>query len=780
MKKLLIFLLLDIFYVTAAWAQLSPAQIEMLKKYQSQKAGAGNGEIERYHSPDFYGQSPDSLPVGFRTPSSSDNPGQQGNQNLKTAKKDSLQGNQICLKLFGHDIFNNQESSFMPDAQQIPPEGYIFGPGDNIIVNVWGRVDLELDLTVDREGKIFIPKAGEIVAAGCTLKKLTGRIKHRLNRVYSDYRLSVTYGKLRRLSIYVFGEVQKPGGYTVSALATVLHALYLAGGISENGSLRKIKLIRHNKIVATYDFYDFLLKGDISQELNLLSGDIVYVPVVGPLVTIAGEVKRPAIYELSGGETITEAIALAGGPTAQAYLASVSLDRVGPGDNRILQDINLAEPDTLGGQAIKLRDGDRITIYSIYDKHKNRVYLAGNVKHPGFYGLDDTMSVAGLIADGEQLKEDTYLARADLYRVGGNGDKSLLAVNLQEILDHKGNFQLKPLDSLVVYSNKQVNRIKHISIGGEVKKPGRYILYDGMRLSDLIFAAGNLNRQAYLVQCEVARLNSSHKTDIINVDLEDVLLRKNKDADLPLKEDDHVFIRKLPDWKPVQLVTIEGEVLFPGKYAICNEQERLSDLIKRAGGLTPSAFPKGAIFYRKSIERDIARRNIGQVIKNTQDVYYDSLGNITSDSRVNFDPSQLNRIIIDLPGILKHPGSAYDITLSDSDYIYIPNQPSGVQVVGAVAANGTISYQKNKKYSYYLAQAGGLTPDGDKSQIRLVKPNGMVYYGGRARKAAIEPGDAIVIPAKLKHKTNWGRILSTSAAIISTMATTALIIDRVR
>jgi len=764
------------------YAQLTPAQQQLIEKYKKQQTGSPNSEIEKFTSPDIYHQDSDTNTIqdGKYIPGKPAGTDQKNRD--KATDLESQLSRDVELKIFGHDIFEGAGEAFIPSVHDLPPDGYTFGPGDHILVNVWGRVDLELDLIVDREGKVFIPRAGELVVAGSTLDKFREKLDNKLSAVYSEYHLSVSYGKLRQISIYVFGEVKKPGGYTVSSLANLLHALYTAGGVTDNGSLRKIQLIRNTRVKNTYDLYDLLLRGDQGKDLKLLSGDVVYVPVAGPLVSITGEIKRPAIYELTGSETALTAIELAGGATSEAFLETVSLVRVGPNDGRILRDLNLADSASIQANNILLQDGDQLTIFSIYDFHENQVSLTGHVKHPGKFGITDSMRISELIDNGGQLKENAYTRRADLYRTNIDGSKTLIPIELDKIInrDINADMLLDPQDSLVIYSHQHVDREKYVNISGAVKYPGEYKLYNSMRISDLIFLAGSLSKQAYWVEGELARMNDDQVTQIFKLELEDILLNKNAASDLELKEDDCVFIRQKPDWRPVQTVTVEGEVLFPGRYAIRHKDEKLSELIARVGGLTPAAFPKGAIYIRSTIESRVRQRNIGQIIENTQETRVDSIGNIIYDKEVKFDPSLLNRIIIDLPEILKKPGEQNDIVLADSDYIYIPAYPSGVQVIGAVAFNGTITYRSGQKAKYYIGQAGGLAPDGDKSGMRLVKPNGKVYYGGRAQKLKAELGDAIVVPSKIKRKTNWGNVLTTTATIVGSVATTIFVVDRIK
>lgn len=762
MRKIIAFTLFFTWGVVNSFGQLTQSQESLIKKYQEKQNLPADYETEKFSSPEYFTEETQTA--------SSDDVAQQ------------TPGAGQGLVLFGHNIFTGSGALYAPDLVALPPADYTLGPGDNLIVNVWGRVDLELTLTVDREGKVFIPRVGELVAVGKTLEQFKQNLKDKLSAVYSDYHVSVALGKLRQIRIFVFGEVNKPGGYSVSSLATLLHALYIADGITANGSLRDIRLIRNTKVFSHYDLYDLLLKGDTKGDLKLLSGDVVYVPVTGPLVSIFGEVKRPAIYELTRGERATDLIELAGGTKPTVFLESISLDRVGPDDSRILKDLDLADTTCLADNNIILQDGDIIKVPSIYDFHENMVQLTGHVKHPGLFGCTDSMRISELIAYGEQLKGSTYRRRADLYRTYDNGEKEVIPVDLVKILegDQGSDIYLQPFDDLVIYSNEQVKRKKSVSITGAIKKPNVYPLFQDMKLTDLIFLAGNLTKQAYMVRAEIARANPGNPPDIIFVNLEDILINKKPGADIFLKEDDHVFIRLIPDWRPVQIVTIEGEVFFSGQYAIKQKDERLSDLIKRAGGLTPSAFSKGATFYRGSIEGDVTRRNIGQIIENSRETQMDSLGHPITSTKVDFNPPLLNRIIIDLDKILKEPGEPRDIVLAGGDQIYIPTYPSGIQVIGAVAANGTIAYVKDKKAKFYIGQAGGFTPDADKSEIRLVKPDGKVFYGRKARRKVIELGDAVVVPSRLKSKTDWSDIITSTAAILGSVATTIFVIDRIK
>ncbi len=773
MSKKLLILIAFAFWIAQCRGQTIPAgltksQLELInKRLQSRETVIDTG-AEKYTSPAIFDSEPtaDSLILA---------------DSGKTAPGEAPD-TVVSLKPYGLEIFSSQLPFFEQSSAAMPPADYQVGPGDNILVRTWGRVELDLNLEVDREGAIFIPKIGELTVQGATLAEIEKILKNSLDKVYSDFQLAVTFGKLRQIRVFVFGEVKRPGGYSVSPLATVLQALYIAGGLTENASMRSVQLVRNSKPFLTYDLYDLLLKGDNSKDLKLRSGDVVYVPVTGPRISISGEVRRPAIYELTESEGLKEALQFAGGVLPTAYLQSITIDRVGETDNRLLRNLNIADIDSLSSDELRLRDGDRLRVPSIYEFHANMVQLAGHVTHPGPFGLKDSMFISDLIAGGSRLKPDAYLESAKLFRMEGDGRRSVIQVNLKKILtgDISSDILLKEQDSLHVFSYAEVTRDNFVYIEGEVARPGRFPLYHNMRLSDLIFLAGNPTKASYLLEAEIARFNENKSTEIFRVNLTEILEKDSSDCDLVLCDEDHVFIRQLPDWKPIAMVIVEGEVRFPGKYALSRRDERLSEIIRRAGGLTANAFPEGSILLRQSIARDISRRNIGEIIRNTTETYLDSSGKQMEKLQIGFDPNQLNRVVIDLPKILRSPFGPEDIAMADSDYLYIPGTPSGVQVIGAAAANGTISYQKNKDIKYYIEQAGGFAPDADRSQVRLVKPNGKVLYGRQAFSNKVALGDAIIVPAKIKRKSDVGKALATAATIVGSMATTVFIVNQLK
>ncbi len=684
------------------------------------------------------------------------------------------------LELFGARLFSGDVSNFAPAPISTVPPDYKLGPGDNLIVHMWGRVDLEMNLTVDREGKIFIPKAGEIAAFNLTLDQFKERLKNRLRSIYSDFELGVTLGKIRTIRVYIYGEAKKPGGYTLSSLSTLLNALYNCGGPGQNGSMRNIRLIRSGEVIATVDLYEFLLNGNTQDNLKLQSEDVIFVPIVGPRVKLRGEVKRPAIYEIKGGETLLDAIQLAGGPDDEAFLGRVMVDRIVEGKSRELLDLSLATLEDLRKNDIAIQAGDDISVFGIYERRDNVIWLTGHVKHPGAYQVQEQQTISSLLASGNELKEETYMARADLIRTHSDGSKELIPFNLEKAInaDSLHNHLLQANDSLRIYGSWEVVREKFVQIEGEVHKQGEYKLYDNMRISDLIFMAGGLNRSAYMLTAEVARRAPGAKTEIIYVDLEDIYINDDHTSDIELQEYDQVFIRRVPHWDLDNFVTITGEVRFPGEYVLHEEDETLYDLIMRSGGLTSDAFAFGTVFIRGEIQNKLELMNLSNILDRSNPIRFDSVGNPNRTAILEYNPKELSRMVIDLDLILKSRGTQGDIILQKGDEIYIPPLPSGVQVTGAVASSGTIQYMSDKKASYYVDRAGGYLPHADKDQLRVIRANGQVVPRGKAGGYKIGLGDVVMVPSKIIKEKSVGQTILTSVSIISSIATTIFILDR--
>lgn len=854
MKKIIILPLFIIILVAVDWFRPAFCQEndseKLLKKYHQ----VGNRRAEAdaaYSSPEIYGETPAIERQEVEIPDV------QATEILDAVTEK--------LEPFGYDLFRNA-SELSPPSEVAHLDDYILGPGDNIIIYLWGKVEKEYNLTVDRQGKVFIPKVGEIVVWGLALKDFESHVAQKLSGVYKDFRASVSLGKIRSIRVFLTGEVKKPGAYTVSSLTTLFNALYLAGGPNKRGSLRDIKLIRNNKIHATLDLYQFLLKGDSRSDVRLASGDAIFVPVTGSRVSISGQVKRPAIYELTGGEKISQLLQLAGGPTAEAYLDRVMLDRISPNDEREVIDLNL-NPGNEGQDDIELADGDILTVFSMYDMRRNIVSIAGMVKHPGQFERTDSTTLQTLVHLGELLPTDVYFERANLFRRYPDRRVEIIPVNLQDVLNSRIDLPLQNLDSLHVYAIDEIKRKKYVSIAGQVKNPGKYPLSDKMTISDLVFLAGNLNMTDYAVNVHLKRANlfrryADRRTEIIPIDLRNVLIGQaetelqdldslhiysvdevqrekyvyisgevknpgsypladnmnlsdliflagnlnkrayqlnvelartdslgqvrlqNIDITDPdrlmfqLQEDDHIFVRQTPDWLLHRIATIEGEVKFPGQYALLSKNETLYDIIGRAGGFTQDAFPEGTIFRRGSIGENLTRQNLPEIISSSQPLKEDSSGNIEKVELIRFNPESMDRIIIDMEEISSSGGKKGNITLQSNDYIYVPRIPSGISVMGAVAANGTIKFVRNKNTKYYVERAGNFTSQADKKRTRLIKADGRVFSGTGTLRKKIDIGDAIVVPTEIKKDHNWLNTISTAVSIVGGLATTVFIIDR--
>ncbi len=676
------------------------------------------------------------------------------------------------LKPFGYELFEaTADISTAPEVADAAD--YILGPGDNIIIYLWGTVEKEFNLVVDRQGKIFIPKLGEIVVYGKSLSDIESLINKKFSGIYSDFRSSVTLGKIRSIRVYLTGEVKRPGAYTVSSLTTLFNALYLAGGPNLRGSMRNIQLIRNNRIETSFDLYQFLLKGESKSDIRLSSGDAIFVPVCGTRVTISGEIKRPAIYELLGGETVSSLLNLAGGTTAQAYLDRIMLDRISSSDDRQILDLNLNRENGKKIDDIALIDGDRLQVFSLYDMKRNIVFIDGMVKHPGEFERTDSTTLAGLLKRGELLPENVFYDRANLFRRYPDRRSEIIPVNLKAILSGEDNMNLQDYDSLYVYSIDQMKRKKFVYIEGEVEKPGQYPLYDNMNLADLIFLSGDLKKNAYQLGFELARIDTLGRVHIQYIDIP-----RNKPEQISLQEDDRIFVRKIPDWFLHRMVTIDGEVRFPGQYALISRNETLYDIIQRAGGFTERAFIKGAIFRRNSIEQNLERRNLPEIIANSQPLEQDSTGNIHKAEVINFKLNNMNRIVLDMDKIVTTKGEKGNVTMQNGDIVFIPEIPTGISVLGAVGSNGTIRFERGKNVKYYIQKAGNFTNQANKGETKLIKADGQVYSGGGTLGKKVEIGDAIVIPTEIKKDRDWLRTMSAAVSIIGGVMTSVFIIDK--
>lgn len=768
-KKILLIVAIMIVLVALNWFEELVAQdlntltneqkTKLLEEYQRRSA-TGN-------KADYY-QSPVEIDRGLDQTSDYDS-----SANLAPVHPQVTADTVAKLRPFGIEFFDRTTET-SPPADVASLDDYVLGPGDNLIIFLWGRVEKEYNLTVDREGKLFIPTVGELTVWGLTLKQFTQRAQKRFGEVFSDFELTCSLGKIRSIRIYITGEVERPGAYTVSSLVSLFNALSLAGGPNERGSMRLIKLMKQGKAKATIDLYRLLLEGDNSTDVRLESGDVIFVPVAGARVAIEGEIKRPAIYELKGGETAHDVLKLAGHATAEAYLEHVLLERVSNHDQWEVLDLNLSSDDPELIQQVVLQDGDHITVNSIFDAKKNLVALFGLVKHPGYYERNDSTRVSDVLDQSQLQPYDVYMERADLFRRHRDRRVEVISLDLRRVLsgDSAVNILLADHDSIHVYSIDDVWHRRRVYIEGEVNRPGWYPLYDGMSADDLVFLAGSFTRSANRLQAELARIDEAGSVTIDYIGLEN-----NGARAVTLREDDHLFIRQIPNWHVERSIRIDGEVLFPGEYMLTEQGETLCQLLNRAGGYTSEAFPKGLVLERPSIAQYLQRANIPKLLARSQPMVTDSLGRPQRRTEVDYDPSAMTRIIIDTDKISDLLNCNSDIALKPNDRIYVPTIPTGVPVIGAVGVNGTIGFDKGQKVRYYIKRAGSFTRRADKGEVRIIRAGGEVLSGGALGKR-VELGDMIVVPTRIQKDHNWGKTIGTWLSAATGVLTSVYIVSR--
>lgn len=778
LKKLLILVAIVIILVSLNWFEVLAAQdlsslspemkAALLEKYNSR--GADEDAQRYYTTPDLYQVSSQEGILA------TNGVAQALNEASPTQAEPTFAAMQEFdqLQPFGAEVFRGDNSNDIP-VDITSASDYVLGPGDNIIVYLWGRADKEYNLTFDREGKVVVPQVGEIVGWGLTLEQFTEKAKKQFARAFSEFELTVSLGRIRSIRIYVAGEVQRPGAYTVSSLTSVFNALYLAGGPNERGSMRTTRLMRQGKPIAEIDLYQLLLEGDNSSDLRLQTGDVIFVPVAGSRVAIRGEVKRAAIYELKGGETVTDLVKLAGNATPLAFLERIMLERIWENNEWKVLDLNLTAGQSNDENNIDLNDGDRLTVFSIFDAKKNIVAVYGQVKHAGYYERSDSTYLSDLIKRAQLQQFDVLYERADLFRKHTDGRVEIIPVNLREIIDRVEGSDIKlcDRDSLFIYSVEQVNWKKYVHIEGEVTNPGRYPLYDQMTVKDLIFLAGSYTREASLQQAEIARLDAAGDVMISVVDLNDEAGAMEK-----LIEGDHLYVRKLPQWRRERTVSIEGEVQFPGGYTLNDRAETFYQLLQRAGGFTRQAFPKGTIFTRPSVHSNLERKNVFKLVRESVPQIHDSLGQPRPAYTIDYDPVSMNRIIIDMDRLLASKGELDDIVMQPGDRIYVPAEPSGISVIGATGVNGTIKYVQNQNVKYYVDRAGDFTRQADKKKTRLVRATGEVENNGNILKRKVHQGDLIIVPSKIEKDRDWGKTMTVAISTLTGVLTSVYIVSK--
>lgn len=670
--------------------------------------------------------------------------------------------------VFGRNIFNIDKLTFQPNLNMATPENYRLGPGDEVIVDVWGASQNTMRLEISPDGYVNITNLGPVYLNNMTIKDARQLLKQELGKIYADSanNIQVTLGNIRTIQVNVMGEVRAPGTYALSSLSTVFHALYASGGVSDIGSLRNVQVARGGKTIARLDVYEYIMKGQIQDDIRLQDGDVVIVPTYDELVKITGKVKRPMFYEMKNGESAATLLKCAGGFSSDAYKKSIRVLR------KDGKEFSVKTVNDIDYSAFKLIDGDVVTVDSILNRFNNRLEVKGAVYHPGVFELSGSLNtVRQLVEKADGLLGDAFTGRAVLYRERENLTKEVLPVDIEGILKGTSpDIALQKNDILYIPSIHDLQDMGKVTISGEVNKPGSYTYADHMSLEDLVITAGGLKESASLVRVDVSRRirdpKGTTEPDMIGQNfsfgLKDGFV-VDGEAGFELQPYDQVFVRRSPSYNEQVSVTVDGEVLYRGEYTLSTKSERLSSLIQRAGGVSRYAYVRGAKLRRVANEEELrrmedvvkmVRREIGETLATSLGLKVDSTFTVG----------------IDLEAALANPGSDADLVLREGDVLTVPEYNNTVKVNGAVMMPNTVSYAKGKSVKYYLNQAGGYSANAKKSQKFIIYMNGQVAEVKGSGKKQIEPGCEIVVPNKTK-KLNFATVVSnaTSFASLATM-----------
>lgn len=661
-------------------------------------------------------------------------------------------GNVVPRVRFGQSLFSQAPVFTAPTFGPVPAD-YRLGPGDMLVVQVWGDVQQRRQARVDRDGTVVLRDVGKVPVGGRTLEAAKAEITTRLAQVLSGIdpdgdgstQVDVTLGELRAIQVFVVGEVARPAGYEVGAVSTVFQALYAAGGPSAIGSMREIQLIRDNRVIARLDLYDILLRGTREGDVGLRDGDTVFVPVARTSVWVEGEVRRPAIYELRGDEGLSDAIRYAGGLTPAARADVAHVRRILPPAERPADGAERVDLDLPFADNPPLVDGDEVVVRAVNPREERYVLVGGSVVNPGRYGYRPGMRVTDLLERSRGVWRDALLDRALVVRVRDDYTRESFPIDLRELIPgHAQDLVLAPLDSLHVFSREVLLDRRLVTIHGEVENPGEYPFFDQMSVRDLVLAAGGLLDSADPRAAEVSRVDPRSGEQASLATVAEVPLDDGSDAASRwiLENHDHVFVRTIPGYELQRNVSLSGEVRYPGVYTLLHREERLSEVIQRAGGLLETAYPEGFRLYR-------AKEGVG------------NLG-------------------LDLRRALDKPGSTHDVILAAGDRVEIPPTPMSVKVVGQVGFPTSVLWQKGRSIGDYVASAGGFTRLSDEGRTKVIYPNGLSAKVRRWwRDPSVQPGSTIFVPERDPDEgVDWGDVIVGTTQVLSSLATIYLVIDR--
>lgn len=700
-----------------------------------------------------------------------------------TAMLEKLLAEKRKKKVFGRDIFNNKDLTFEPNMNIATPQNYILGPGDAVYIDIYGASQKTIESTVSPDGEVTIEGFGPVQVSGLTVAQANARLRSTLGARYSSSKIKLTVGQTRSIMINVMGEVKNPGTYTLPAFATVFHALYMAGGTNDIGTMRNIKVYRNNRLVSVVDIYDYILNGKLTGNVRLADNDVISVGPYDCLVNITGKVKRPMYYEMKRNESVGTLLKYAGGFTGDAYKKSVRIVR------KTGREYSVYNVDEFDMSAFHLVDEDSVSVDSILPRFSNMVEVKGAVFRPGMYQVGgDINSVKTLIEHADGLREEAFTARAVMHRMKKDRTLEVVPVDVEGILDGTvPDIPIQNNDVLFIPTKQEMMEEQTITIHGEVQYPGIYRYADNETLEDFVLQAGGLKQTASTVKVDVSRRIVNPKaltTDSVIARTYTFALKDGFVIDgtpgFKLMPFDEVYVRKSPGYYKQQNVVVEGEVMFSGTYTLSKKNQRLSDLIKSAGGVNDRGYVAGARLERKVNESERARMEA--VLKKAKEEAEQmeieaakenkKIDLKDSEKIKKFEIPEFYSVGIELDKALANPGCDADIVLREGDKIIVPQYNGTVKINGAVMYPNTVGFQKGKKAKYYINQAGGFSEKAKKSQTYIVYMNGTIAKVSQNAKP--KPGCEIVVPEKEINKMTIAEkmTIGTSVASIATMIAT--------
>lgn len=710
-------------------------------------------------------------------------------------EKDNGEKEDSGKKVFGRDIFNNKNLTFEPAMNIATPQSYMLGPGDVVAVDVYGASQKTFNCTVSPDGQIVIEGFGPIQVGGLSIASAKARIRSTLGSRYRSSRINLSLGQTRTITVNVMGEVKVPGTYTLSAFATVFHALYIAGGTNDIGTLRNIKIYRNNHLISVCDIYDYILNGKMTGNVRLNDGDVISVGPYDCLVDITGKVKRPMYYEMKKNESVGTLLKYAGGFTGDAYTKAVRVNR------KTGREYAVFNVDEFDMNSFRIADGDSVTVDSVLPRYHNTVEIKGAVFRPGMYQLGDGInSVRTLIQHAEGLTEDAFTNRAVMHRMNEDRTLKVIPVDIKGIMSGKiADIPLKENDVLFIPSKQIAMTERTITIQGEVQYPGIYKYADNETLEDLVLQAGGLKDAASTVKVDIARrvvIPHALTTDSIIAQNYTFALKDGFVIDgepgFVLQPFDEVYVRKNPSYSVQQNVSIEGEAQFPGTYTLSKRNARLTDLLKAAGGITDIAYIKGARLERQAnadekarmeaaykMQQEQLQQQLLQLAASSQNSNIMQAGTEATKKQLEkFQVPNSYPVGIELDKAISNPQSDANIVLRAGDRLILPRYTATVKINGAVMYPNVVSFQKGKSAHYYINAAGGYAQNARKGGAYIIYMNGMVAKAKTGAK--IEPGCEIVVPSKITRKMSIAETMSLGTGMASIAAMIATIANVVK